>query len=134
MGMFSETTRLKTARFTSPGDTFEGIVKKVELKAVPEFNDAGRIVGPKFEADGSLVQRPDILIEDSEGRTVIHASVGISIAIAQALEEIKAPDLHPGDHLTLTYETDEIDDGDFPTKLYTAAVVKAAELAKIAAE
>ena len=126
MGRFNRTTRLRTARFPSPGATIAGTVLSIADTPVPEF-EAGRIVGPKFEADGTLIMQADVNVQTEDGEEfVIHTGTGISVAIGQALAKIGADDLHVGDSLSVTYVRDE-DEGDAginPTKLYEAVVSK----------
>jgi hypothetical protein len=122
---FNRTTRLKTARFNTIGSSVSGTVLSVVDAPVPEFEN-GRIVGPKFDLNGTVVTQPDITIETDKGETLLHAGPGVEVAIAAALVKIKADDLEPGDTLTVTYASDEEpEEGDeFVTKVYEAVVVK----------
>lgn len=122
MARFNRTTRLRTARFSTIGQSVTGTVISVIDASAPEF-EGSRIVGPKFDINGTLVTQPDITLKMEDGsETLIHAGVGIEIAIAQALQTIGADDLHEGDTLTVTYTADEDTDSDFPVKVYTAVV------------
>lgn len=124
MGRFTETERTITARFTRPGVSYSGVVLGITDVPVPEF-DGTRIIGPKFDVNGTIVEQVDVLLDVSGAKTVVHTGGGISFAIATALQAIKADDLEIGDSLTITYDTDEDADEGIPTKLYTAVVVKA---------
>lgn len=127
MGRFTNTSRTETARFRLPGASITGVVSKIVDAPVPEFVD-GRIVGPKFDAHGKVVEQADVtLIVEDGTETVLHTrgeSGGVAIAIAQALQAIGADDLAVDDTLTVTYVADEDTDGDFATKVYEAKVVK----------
>ena len=125
MGRFTNTTRVNTARFRLPGASVAGVVTKIEDVAAPEFVD-GRIVGPKFNADGSIVKQTDVtILTEDDTETVIHTGVGIAIAIGQALAKLGDDvDLAVGDTLSVTYVSDEDTDGDFDTKVYEAVVTK----------
>lgn len=126
MGRFNRTTRLRTARFPQPGATVHGVVTEIVDTPVPEFDGNGRIVGPKFDVNGVVAMQADVTVVDEAGEeTVIHTGTGIAIAIALALKTAKATDLHVGDTLTVTYNTDEDADEGIPTKVYGAKVVPA---------
>lgn len=134
MGRFNRTTRLRTARFPQPGATYTGVVTEIVDTPVPEFID-GRIVGPKFDVNGTVEMQADVTIQDEAGdETVIHTGTGISIAIAAALKSIDADDLHVGDTLTVTYNADEDADEGIPTKVYGAKVTPAKAKAKASAK
>lgn len=126
MGRFSQTKRVRTARFPTPGKFVAGIVESIDNAPVPDFVD-GRIAGPKFGADGLVVTQLDVTVITSEDEvTVLHTGTGIAIAIAQELEKIGADDLEVGDLLTVTYVGDE-DSDSIPTKVYEAEIVKAGD-------
>lgn len=123
MARFDQTTRKRTARFPSPGSSVSGTVVSLTDAAVPDFQD-GRIVGPKFDVNGTVEMQTDLLIRtDDEREYVVHTFGGIAVAIGQALG---GGDLNVGDHVTITYAADEEpEEGDnFPTKVYEAVVVK----------
>lgn len=126
MARFTNTQRKRTARFPRPGVSFTGRVVEIEDVAVPEF-DNGRIVGPKFDMDGTMVMQADVTIEDNSGSLVlIHTRGGIEVAIAQAVKAAKKSDLRVGDTLTVAYVEDEEEpedsDSNYPTKVYAAEV------------
>jgi hypothetical protein len=132
MGRFNQTVRTKTARFAKLGASVSGTVQAVVDLPAPEFNDEGRVIGPKFDVNGTIVEQPDITIETDDGEQyVIHAGIGVQVAIGAALEEIGAADLVPGDHLTVTWEHSEANDDSEdgreinPTKVYSAVVIPA---------
>lgn len=132
MGRFNQTVRTKTARFARLGASVSGTVQSIVDLPAPEFNDDGRVIGPKFDVNGTIVEQPDITIETPDGdQFVIHAGVGVQVAIGAALEKIGASDLVPGDELTVTWTHSEANDDSEdgreinPTKVYEAEVVPA---------
>jgi len=123
MGRFSETSRTRQARFPRIGANVTGVVVDITDSAIPEFVD-GRIVGPKFDVNGTMVTQTDVTVENENGKSIIHTRGGVAVAIALALVEAKSDDLAVGDTLSVTYESDEETDGDFAEKVYSATVTK----------
>lgn len=123
MGRFSETSRTRQARFPQIGASVSGTVVDITDSAIPEFVD-GRIVGPKFDVNGTMVTQTDVTVENDKGKSVIHTRGGVAVAIALALEKLGADDLAVGDQLSVTYESDDETDGDFAEKVYSAVVTK----------
>ena len=138
MGRFNQTVRIKTARFSKLGTSISGIVQSINDLPAPEFNDEGRVIGPKFDVNGTVIEQPDILITTDEGEQfIIHAGVGIQVAIGAALEESGHADLVPGDTLTVTWDhseaNEDAEDGREinPTKVYTAVVTPAKSTSRV---
>ena len=138
MARFNQTVRVKTARFSKLGSSVAGVVQSITDLPAPEFNEEGRVIGPKFDVNGTVIEQPDILIATEEGELfVIHAGVGIQVAIGAALEESDHADLVPGDALTVTWThseaNEDAEDGREinPTKVYTAVVTPAKSTARV---
>jgi len=116
--------RVNYARFNAIGDTLTGIVVAIEETTVPDIID-GRVVGPKIDVKTGHPQTQIDIAVQNEGDaypTVVHARTMVSAALAAELDRIKASDLHVGDHLTLTYVSDEEDGSDYPAKVYKADI------------
>lgn len=125
MSRFNRTTRLRTARFPSVGASIVGTVLSINDVAVPEFDGHGKVIGPKFDVNGTMLLQPDIVVETPDGEeTVIHAGTGIQVAIGAALQSHQIRDLLVGDHLSVTYIADEDADELTPTKVYSAEVTR----------
>lgn len=125
-GRFSGIERVRYARFRRPGETVAGTVLEITEVPVPDIVD-GRVVGPRFDANGTIVTQTDIKLDVDGNATVVHARTMVGLAIGEALEQANVADLSVGDHLTLTYVTDEDSDEEIPAKLYEAKVVPAAK-------
>lgn len=130
MGHFDNIERKRYARFRAPGDTFEGKVVSIDEVTLPDIQE-GRIVGPRFDVDGNVLTQTDIKLDIDGDIVIVHARTMVGLAIQEALALIGADDLHVGDHLSLTYVTDEDANEAIPAKLYdavvTPAVVKASK-------
>lgn len=116
--------RVNYARFSALGDTVAGTVVAIDETTVPDIV-GGRVVGPKLDVKTGHPQTQVDISVQGEGDaypTVIHARTMVSSALAEELDRIKAADLHVGDHLTLTYVSDEEDGSDFPAKVYKASI------------
>ena len=125
MARFNRTTRLRTARFPSVGASVSGTVTSITDAAVPEFGDNGKIIGPKFDVTGTMLTQPDIIVETPDGEeTVIHAGVGVQVAIGAAVQGETIRDLLVGDFLTVTYIADEDADELTPAKVYQAEIAR----------
>lgn len=127
MGMFSTPLRRPSARFGNKGDTVTGIVTELRVAPVPDFDDNGRIVGPKFDIEGNPVNQIDVGIRLDDGNEVIlHTRGEVFAAIQSALNAAKKDDLNVGDRLSVTYTGDgePAAEGLNPPKLYEASVSK----------
>lgn len=123
MGRFSNIERVRYARFRNPGDTVTGVVASIEEVTMPDIVD-GKIVGPKFDVNGTVQTQTDIRLDVDGEITTVHARTMVGLAIQEALVKIGADDLEVGDTLTLTYVTDEDASEDIPAKIYEAVVSK----------
>lgn len=104
MGFFTRPLQIPTARFPEIGTTVGGRVTSVELSPVPEFDDKGRVTGPKFDLKGTLVQQVDVTVADADGHeSVIHTGGAIFEAIQEAIAKAGLGDLSVGDMLYVTY-------------------------------
>lgn len=123
MGRFSNIERVRYARFRNPGDTVAGTVVSIDEVTMPDIVD-GKIVGPKFDVNGTVQTQTDIRLDVDGQITTVHARTMVGLAIQDALDKIGADDLEVGDHLSLTYVTDEDSSEDIPAKVYEAVVTK----------
>lgn len=124
MGRFTETSRTVPARFTSIGTKIAGTVLSITDAPVPDFVD-GRVVGPKFDVNGTVVEQTDVLLDVSGVKTLVHTGGGIAFAIASALQENGADDLYVGDNLSIEYTADEeIGGGLTPAKVFVVTISK----------
>lgn len=121
MGRFDNIERVRYARFRKPGDTVAGVVTSIEEVTLPDIVD-GRIVGPRFNVDGTVLTQTDIRLDVDGEITVLHARTMVGLAIQEALVKAKADDLYVGDHLSITYVTDEDANEDITAKVYEAVV------------
>lgn len=123
---FNRTTRLRYAKFNGLGDVIEGAVIFVEDETVADFNEAGKVIGPKFDLNGELVKRPAITVRADNGdEFLVRAGAELAATIGAALATAGLDDLTRGDRIRVEFVgTEPSENEQFDVKLYEVQITR----------
>lgn len=121
---FNRTTRLRYARFDLVGYSLAGEVIDVNDETVADFDDNGKVIGPKFDLNGELVKKPSITIRTDAGEEYkIRAGAELSASVGAELARLEISDLGLGDRIKITHTgTEPSENGEFEVKLYAVEI------------